>query len=637
MKRFLIPAMLFLFLRAGAQNYCLSFNGSSQYISIANQGSLALSSNFTIEGWVYPTGNGSDPTEGGIIINKENSYEVARFADGSLQYALSANGAGSDWSWINTGFIAPLNTWTHFALVKSGTTVTFYFNGSKSYSNTSSPATLTANTQQLRIADRSSASQFFQGNIDEVRLWNIARAQVDIKANAFNKNLSNAAAGLVAYYRMNENTGATTANSCTNTTGIDGTLVNAPTWAASPVQFGANALSFDGTDDFVSIAQDNTLNISSAITLEAWVYATKNSGIQDVVSKSSSGINTGYIFPRTDDGWAHVVSYLYIAGGWRTLSAVYPSLNAWHHLALTYDGATIKIYIDGVLANSQAQTGTIAVNTNALVLGEQTGYPEYFGGSADEIRIWNLARTQTQIQSNMNKELDPTTQTGLVSYYTINQGIAGGTNTGLITAIDQAGNNNGILTNFSLSAASSNFVTQNSTITILPLSWLGFTALQQDDKVLLNWATAEEQNTEDFIVQHSTSGSSWSNIGTVQAAGNSNTERQYSFVDVNPGNGVNFYRLAEQDMDGNVNYSNIVSVLFASTTSQMIVYPNPLTTGSLNIKLPKASTVYLYNATGELMMSKQLPAGLQQLNTGKLSKGVYLLKAGDAVVKVVIL
>jgi hypothetical protein len=69
----------------------------------------------------------------------------------------------------------------------------------------------------------------------------------------------------------------------------------------------------------------------------------------------------------------------------------------------------------------------------------------------------------------------------------------------------------------------------------------------------------------------------------------------------------------------------------------MIVYPNPLTTGSLNIKLPKASTVYLYNATGELMISKQLPAGLQQLNTGTLSKGVYLLKAGDAVVKVVIL
>ncbi|HEX4372503.1 MAG TPA: LamG domain-containing protein, partial [Puia sp.] len=369
--------MLFIFLCTNAQNYSLTFNGSSQYVNIPNQASLALSANFTIEGWIYPTGVGSDPSQGGIIINKENSYEVARFADGSLQYAMSANGTGSDWGWTNTGFIAPLNVWTHFALVKSGTTVTFYFNASKDVVNGSNPATLTANTQPLRIGDRTNAAQFFQGNIDEVRLWNIARAQSDLKANAFNRNLSNGATGLVAYYRMNENTGTITANSSTNSTGIDGTLVNAPTWTASPVQFGTNALSFDGTNDFVSIPEDATLDITSAITLEAWVYATKNTGgIQDVVSKSNNTTNTGYIFPRTDDNWAHLVSYLNIAGGWRMLSVPYALLNAWHHLALTYDGATMKIYIDGVLAGSQAQTGTIAVNSNILALGNQPGFTE---------------------------------------------------------------------------------------------------------------------------------------------------------------------------------------------------------------------------------------------------------------------
>src|SRR5271155_56421 len=103
MKYLFIAAMLFVFLGAAAQNYCLSFNGTSQYVDIANQSSLALSGTFTIEGWIYPTGTGSDPTEGGIIVNKENSYEVARFANGTLEYALSANGTGSDWSWVNTG------------------------------------------------------------------------------------------------------------------------------------------------------------------------------------------------------------------------------------------------------------------------------------------------------------------------------------------------------------------------------------------------------------------------------------------------------------------------------------------------------------------------------------------------------
>ncbi|HSZ87680.1 MAG TPA: LamG domain-containing protein, partial [Puia sp.] len=461
-KYLLIPAIVFIFLRTDGQNYSLTFNGSSQYVNIANQASLSLSANFTIEGWIYPTGAGSDPTQGGIIINKESSYEVARFADGSLQYAMSANGAGTDWSWINTGLVAPLNVWTHFALVKSGTNVTFYFNASKSYSNASNPATLTANAQALRIAARTSGAQYFQGNIDEVRIWNIARVQSDLKANMFNRNLSNGATGLIAYYRMNENGGTTTANSSTNTTGIDGTLVNSPTWTASPVQFGTNALSFDGINDFVSIAEDNSLDITSAITLEAWVYAIKNTGgIQDVVSKSNNTTNTGYIFPRTDDNWAHVVAYLYI-GGWKTFSVPYASLNAWHHLAFTYDGATMKIYIDGVLAGSQVQTGTIAINSNVLALGTQPGFPENFGGSADEIRIWNIARTQTQIQSAMNAEIDPTTQTGLVSYYNMDQGIAAGTNTGLTTLVDQKGNNNGTLTNMALTSSTSNFVVQNS-------------------------------------------------------------------------------------------------------------------------------------------------------------------------------
>ena len=83
----------------------------------------------------------------------------------------------------------------------------------------------------------------------------------------------------------------------------------------------------------------------------------------------------------------------------------------------------MKLYIDGVLAASQAQAGSIATNSNPLVLGNQSGYSEYFGGTADEFRIWNVARTQSQIQNNMNKELNPTTQTGLVSYYTADQGI----------------------------------------------------------------------------------------------------------------------------------------------------------------------------------------------------------------------
>jgi hypothetical protein len=636
MKNRLLIALCFFLMHANAQNYSLNFNGTNQYISVPDQSSIELSNNFTIEGWIYPTGTGSNVIQGGIIVNKENSYELARFADGTLEYALSANGAGTDWNWINSGLVAPLNTWNHFAFIKSGATVTIYLNGSSSYSIGSNPATLVANSQPLFIANRFNTGQYFNGNMDEIRIWNTAQTQVQIKANMLNKNLANNATGMVAYYRMNENAGSTTANSGTNFTGLTGTLVNGPTWLASPIQFTGNALSFDGTDDVVTIPHDNSLDISTAITLEAWVYATKNSGLQNVVCKSNNTINTGYIFPRTEDGWATVTMFLYIGGAWHNVVAAYPSLNAWHHLAATYDGANMKLYIDGVLKSTVAQTGTIAVNSNALALGSQPGFGEFFGGYADEMRVWNVARTQAQIQAGMNTELNPATQTGLVSYYTLDEGITTGTNTGLINVVDQTGNNNGALSNFALTGSTSNFVGQFSGLTLLPVSWLSFTAQRQSSGVLLNWSTATEENTGSFVVQHSTDGASWNNLGIIAAAGNSSTVQQYSFLHSSPANGANYYRILQEDMDGKYTLSKVVSFLYKSQALQMLVYPNPVTNGMLNLQLQQPTIVSVYNNSGVLVMRKQLSAGTQQINMSGLAKGAYQIKAGDETVGAVL-
>ena len=635
MKNFLLLFLCFPALQSTAQNFSLNFNGTNQYIDIPDQNSIDLSGNFTIEAWIYPTGTGSSATEGGIIINKEHSYEIARFADGTLQYALSANGAGNDWAWVNTGMVAPLNTWTHFALVKSGTTVSFYLNASAPGTHLANPATLTANMQQLRLGARFAGRQFFNGAIEEMRIWNTSRTQAEIKSNAFNRNLSNSATGLVAYYRMNEGSGTTTVNSAAST-GIDGTLINSPAWIASPVQFAANALSFDGTDDNITVPDDNTLDISAAITLEAWCYATKNIGIQNVISKSSSSANNGYIFPRTDNGWSSVIIYFHIADGWKTLSAPYPSLNAWHHLAATYDGASIKLYINGALAASMAQTGAITTNGNPLALGNQTGFSEYFGGYADEMRVWNVARTQAEIQSNMNKELDPATQTGLVGYYTFNQGIAAGTNTGLSRVMDQKGNNNGTLNNFALTGAGSNFLSQPVSLVALPVSWRSFTAQKKENAVQLNWSTAGEQNSREFIVQHGTNGSSYNNIGNINAAGNSTVIQQYSFVHTAPVTGTNYYRILQQDIDGRSAYSKVVSVIYTPQNRPIIVYPNPVTGGKLNLQLTKAATITLYNSNGVLVMTRNLLAGTQQLNLSKLAKGLYHLKAANETIPILI-
>lgn len=177
----------------------------------------------------------------------------------------------------------------------------------------------------------------------------------------------------------------------------NGTLTNGPNFNSS----NGGSIVFDGTDDVVSISNASSLNISSQITLEAWIYTTKPSGTQNVICKSSITQNTGYIYPRTDNGWADTVFYLYI-GGWQTLSATWPGLNNWYHTAGTYNGSTMIIYINGVQATSKSQSGTITTNTNTLALGDQPGYSEFYGGRTACARVYNRALSASEILQNYN-------------------------------------------------------------------------------------------------------------------------------------------------------------------------------------------------------------------------------------------
>lgn len=275
------------------------------------------------------------------------------------------------------------------------------------------------------------------------------------------------------------------------------------------------------------------------------------------------------------------------------------------------------------------QTGAIATNGAPLELGVQNGFPaEFFGGSADDFRIWNVARTQAQIQSDMNKELNPLTQTGLVSYYTANKGISAGDNTGLLTLIDQTGVNNGILDGYALNGAASNFIAQNSSVTTLPVRWLNFTVQSQNEKnALLSWSTASEHNSLDFIVQRSSNGNDWQMIGTLKAAGNSDQVNNYSFSDLSELNGLYYYRILKRDIDGRSNYSIVRNILFDRSHSSFQILGNPVANNRLSIRINEPRvTLSMYKYDGTFILKKQLSAGIATIDLSNFVKGVYLIK-----------
>jgi chitodextrinase len=164
-----------------------------------------------------------------------------------------------------------------------------------------------------------------------------------------------------------------------------------------------NALSFNGTNALVTVNNAASLQLTSAMTLEAWVYPTTvNSAWRDIIYKG----NDNYYLEGTSSNSSHPVAGAILGGVYA--EAIGPNAltaNTWAHLAETYDGATMRLYVNGVQVASRAQTGAIATSTNPLQIGGDSIYGQYFAGRIDELRIYNRALSQAEIQTDMNTPL----------------------------------------------------------------------------------------------------------------------------------------------------------------------------------------------------------------------------------------
>jgi|GEM_PF-2916928 len=207
-----------------------------------------------------------------------------------------------------------------------------------------------------------------------------------------------------------------------------------------------NHLIFDGVDDYISL---NNMDVAgSAMTLEALINSSdlSNCPLRDcrIISKAT-GLSTPdhYWMLSTNNSGANTVLRFRLKtnGTSTTLMASTGPLsdNTWYHVAATYDGSTMKLFLNGTEVGSTPKTGALTTNSaiSAYIGGNPPGIDNPWRGAIDEVRIWNTARTQAQLQANSNVELSGN-EAGLQTYYKFNEG------TGQ-TINDQAGNNNTVL------------------------------------------------------------------------------------------------------------------------------------------------------------------------------------------------
>lgn len=218
-----------------------------------------------------------------------------------------------------------------------------------------------------------------------------------------NGSRARARSGLVAYWKLDEMAGTTAADSSGH--GFDGVLSGGPVWQPTGGQIGG-ALQFDGANDYIDCNNPAALDIRDQITLTCWIKTPAfTRAWQALVTKGDDS----YRLCR-----AVIGNSVYLGldgtsvGGFESAAQV--ADNEWHHIAGVYDGSEASLYIDGVLDTSVPATGQINSSSHRLFIGENAQTRgRYFKGLMDEVRVYNVALSESSVVKAMQGIVESTT------------------------------------------------------------------------------------------------------------------------------------------------------------------------------------------------------------------------------------
>jgi hypothetical protein len=290
MKKVLLMAVVLIGISIQSNAQCtantksITLNGTSSYVSFATDNNLQLDSAITVEAWIKPTAFGPNHYSNSIAckhswsLNGEQGFVLRCGASGQLSFTFcGVDTLGNPMSWqpiISPANVLTLNTWAHVAASFDGDSSRLFVNGikvaSQYFRGTMKPNT----SYPMRIGRLSDAVQTdaraFNGQIDEVRIWNIAKPQAEILAG-YNRHISPTSNGLVGYWNFNIASGTTVPDQTSSgNTGTFNTITlstNVPFyWSTALPVISANGLNLSSTSAFTYQWNYNGQPIANATT-----------------------------------------------------------------------------------------------------------------------------------------------------------------------------------------------------------------------------------------------------------------------------------------------------------------------------------------------------------------------------------
>lgn len=429
---------------AGPIGQALKFNGTNQYVRIPSSYSINLPNTLTLSAWVKFPSLGT----GGVISKQGVNFQYyldVDWSSGAFDFSL-ANSAGNSHtllSYTNNGaFIwSYANKWTLITATYDGTTMSMYVNGvlvkQQAYA---SP--IYTGADNLYIGSINTTSNF-SGTIDDARIYNRALSAAEIQRlyqqgtgshMGSSLNPGTLGQGLVGWWTFDGNNMIRNVADSSGT-GNNGTITNGTSTSAGAI---GQAESFNGSNQSILFLSNSAYDTPAG----SWSFWIKSAGIWGTSSGTDSqhraalmdrdditGDANGIIVHLSQTGTIHAVASNG-SGPVVNLSANGLTDNKWHLVTFVFgqsSGAIDALYIDAVQAASGANSASWSFSSQGVLLGRQnSSFWDFFGGSLDDVRIYNRALSATEVAqlyqfgigSHQNVTVNPPNlNTGLVGHW----------------------------------------------------------------------------------------------------------------------------------------------------------------------------------------------------------------------------